>query len=43
MTLRTDNPRHFVDWLSRPEGPWMSAGTATLQGELFPERSIFAQ
>jgi uncharacterized NAD(P)/FAD-binding protein YdhS len=43
MTIRIDEPHDFVDWLARPEGPVLSAETATPEGELFPQRRIFGQ
>lgn len=40
MSIHADKPSHFIDWLATT-AQVMSPGTATLEGELFPERQIF--
>ena len=40
MSIHAEKPSHFVEWLSATSQV-MSPGTATLEGELFPERQIF--
>ena len=41
MSLITDEPDHFIAWLASPAGPTLSSGTATLRGDLFPQRAVF--
>ena len=42
MTLISDDCNHFMTWLAA-ERRALSPGTATLRGDLFPERAIFGQ
>ncbi len=41
MSLRTEEPAHFADWLSSPEAPALPAGSATLSGQIFAPRAVF--
>lgn len=41
MSIRTDDMNHFTRWLSRPEGPVLPAGSATLAGQIFAPRAVF--
>ena len=43
MSLINDEPDHFIAWLASPDGPMLSPGTATLRGDLFPQRSVFGR
>lgn len=41
MSIRTDDADHFTRWLTRPNGPRLPAGSATLTGQIFAPRAVF--
>lgn len=42
MSLATDDPEDFHRWLHSPEAPALPSGSATLRGEIFAPRAVFA-
>jgi len=43
MTLISQQPTHFHDWLASAQAPRLPAGSATLAGEIFAPRAVFGQ
>ncbi|MBL4926663.1 FAD/NAD(P)-binding protein [Fuscibacter oryzae] len=42
MSLSVDDPEDFHRWLHSPEGPVLPGASATLRGEIFAPRHVFA-
>jgi len=42
MSLSVDDPEDFHRWLHSPEAPALPGGSATLRGEIFAPRRVFA-
>ena len=43
MSLVSDRPEDFADWLRDPGGPTLPADSATLTGQIFAPRSVFGR
>lgn len=43
MTLISEDPNHFKNWLGSAEAPILPGGSATLAGEIFAPRAVFGQ